>query len=151
MDLSLHTNEFAEVTDIGGTWHRAKAVLDTGAQWTRWLRMSLRGGLMARLSECRLSVPRCQAFQLVTQSFCVATQRHAPSLCMPVAASLLTRSWPCVAPGNGGCTLITFRMAHLLGIVDGAGLPVGVSRPRYVSVRVVVVACGIPTTCCLAL
>ena len=32
VDLSLRTNEVAEVTDVGGTWHRARAVLDTGAR-----------------------------------------------------------------------------------------------------------------------
>ena len=31
-DLSLHTNEVAEVTDLGGIWHHARAVLDTGEQ-----------------------------------------------------------------------------------------------------------------------
>ena len=56
--------------------------------------------------------------------------------------------WPCALPGNGGCTLITFRMAHLLGIVDGAGLPIGVSRPRYVSVGVLVVALHSLMPCC---
>ena len=40
-------------------------------------------------------------------------------------------------PGNGGCTLITMPMARRLGIVDSAGRPVGVSRPRYILVRFV--------------
>ena len=32
VDLNLRTNEIAEVTDIGGTWHQARAILDTGAR-----------------------------------------------------------------------------------------------------------------------
>ena len=32
VDLSLRTNEVAEVTDLGGTWHQVRAVLDTGAR-----------------------------------------------------------------------------------------------------------------------
>jgi len=32
VDLRLHTREVAEVADLGMTWHRANALLDTGAQ-----------------------------------------------------------------------------------------------------------------------
>ena len=61
---------------------------------------------------------------------------------------------PCAQPGNGGCTLITMPMARRLGIVDSAGRPVGVSRPRYISVRLFLGAmCGavsfgpLPSSC----
>ena len=30
VDLRLHTNETAEVADVGGSWHHARAILDTG-------------------------------------------------------------------------------------------------------------------------
>ncbi len=64
VDLSLHTDEFAEVTDIGGTWHRAKAVLDTGAQWTRWLRIILGFGLRRRSRQLCCSLSKAQTVRL---------------------------------------------------------------------------------------
>ena len=56
-----------------------------------------------------------------------------------------------VAPGNGGCTMITFPMASQLGLVDSAGRPIGVSRPRFISVRAVFVASDAQSDRCLVL
>jgi hypothetical protein len=97
VDLALHVMELAEVADLGMTWHRCRACLDTGAAQTEVVHHPSKH---THVSVTFMTDDQCRSIGVADKALKTLS-----------CSSLLTA-------GNEGCTLITQGLASRLGLLD---------------------------------
>lgn len=147
MDLRLHTREVAEVADLGMTWHRANALLDTGVlqlyhlPYDQALSTVRRRAVTSKQNETTGAWTWCKTWHrtnaldtgtslpsLLKEGFKHEHMRAQmepcnPPCCMELNWCSLSKDY--VIAGNEGCTLISKGLAGRLGLLDARGMPMG--------------------------